>query len=107
MVDNKKIGQRIKMLRKDADLTQMDLARQLGYNSTGMISQVEAGSRGMDLDKLARCAEILGVTLDDLYKSEFHDASEIIYVKRLREAFRTKSIHLETIKLALDSSDKT
>ncbi|HRR41753.1 MAG TPA: helix-turn-helix transcriptional regulator [Syntrophales bacterium] len=58
---NTAIGRRIRIIRKRARLSQMDLARAAGYTSSGMLSQIERGLVGMELSKLLRVADALGV----------------------------------------------
>jgi len=58
---NTLLGRKIKLLREINDLTQMDIARELGYNSTGMVSQIESGKRGMDNDKILRISKFFGI----------------------------------------------
>jgi len=55
------LGKKIRMLRDIARMTQMDLANALGYTSTGMISQIEAGAKGMDPEKIIEAARIFDV----------------------------------------------
>lgn len=57
----KRMGRRIKMVRKANDLTQVELAKLLGYTSTGTIAQVEAGSKGITMEKLLLLGERLSI----------------------------------------------
>jgi transcriptional regulator with XRE-family HTH domain len=57
----KVLGNRIRVLRKRAGMKQLELAKALGYTSTGMISQVEAGQKGMDLEKIHKAAELFQI----------------------------------------------
>lgn len=61
-VDYKRIlGKKIRQLRNLTGATQMDLARHLGFSSTGAISQVESGSKGLTIENIHRTAAFFGV----------------------------------------------
>lgn len=61
-VDYKSIlGKKIRQLRGLTGTTQMDLAHHLGFSSTGAISQVESGSKGLTIENIHRTAEFFGV----------------------------------------------
>jgi transcriptional regulator with XRE-family HTH domain len=66
----KLFGQKIHILRKKCNLTQMQLAAALGYGSTGMISQIEKGVKGMASDKVVKAAKILKVNPAFLFSNE-------------------------------------
>jgi transcriptional regulator with XRE-family HTH domain len=56
-----RMGRRIRLIRKANDLTQVELAKRLGYTSSGTIAQIEAGSKGMTLDKLLQLGREFGI----------------------------------------------
>lgn len=53
------VGQRIKQARERADMTQLELAKHLGYNSPTAVSLIEAGERSVRVETLERIAEVL------------------------------------------------
>jgi transcriptional regulator with XRE-family HTH domain len=55
------LGPRILFFRNQIDLKQIQLARALGYKSTGTISRIEKGQIGMTQEKLLQAAKILNV----------------------------------------------
>ena len=59
------IGQKIKDLRKKADLTQDRLAEMLGVTAQA-VSKWEVGSASPDLSLIAPLCKVFGVTADDL-----------------------------------------
>ena len=59
------IGRRIHEIRKERDLSQMDLADKTGL-SVSYVSMIENGRRKVSLDTLICIANILGVTVDEL-----------------------------------------
>lgn len=60
---NKKIGQRIKSLRKANNLSQSDVAKYLDVK-TNSISQYESGSSGLTIENVLKLAELFNVTTD-------------------------------------------
>jgi len=60
--DFKKIlGQNIKILRKKAGLSQLELGEKLGFTSSGTISLIERGATGLKVEKIYKASHILGV----------------------------------------------
>ena len=57
----KMLGKKIKALRIGKGITQVELAKALGFTSTGAISQVESGLRGMTFESILNTAKLLGV----------------------------------------------
>lgn len=57
-------------LRRKAGLTQIDLARQLGYRTQSVVSAWESGERTPPTRILPKLAEVLGCTIDDLFREE-------------------------------------
>lgn len=55
------LGKKIKALRTGKGITQVELARALGFTSTGAISQVENGLRGLTFESIVNAAKALGV----------------------------------------------
>lgn len=54
-------GEQLKKLRQAHGMSQMDLAYILKYTSSGMVSQIENGKRGMDLEKIHQVVELFNV----------------------------------------------
>jgi len=53
------LGKKIKTLRTARGITQVELARALGFTSTGAISQVENGLRGLMFESIINAAKVL------------------------------------------------
>lgn len=53
------IGSRIRSAREDMGLSQLDLAKALGFESATAISLIEAGERNIAVDNLERLASTL------------------------------------------------
>ena len=77
-------GKRIKMLRQKHDVTQMDLAKAVGYTSTGTISQIENGQRGVSFKRIPRFANFFGISKAELL-SEKEFSREAAMAARLLE----------------------
>lgn len=58
------IGERMRLARKEAKLTQKDLAEKLGFKSRQILDNIEAGIRKVTADELLAIMEALGKTLD-------------------------------------------
>lgn len=65
---HKKFGKRIKQLRKKKGLSQEDLAFKIGVDRSYM-GFVERGERNPTLDKIAKIAKALKVSLSELFLS--------------------------------------
>ena len=61
-MDNREIGARIRLARRDARLTQEKLAEKIGV-STVFVSQLESGSRAPGLETLVKLSRTLHVSL--------------------------------------------
>ena len=57
------VGERIRILRKEAGLTQKQLGEKLGV-SASMIGQYETNSRKPKLETLIKIADYFGVSID-------------------------------------------
>lgn len=68
MFDTRKFGAYISKLRKNADMTQSELAEQLNL-ARQSISQYENGDTFPDITVLIKISEMFNITLDDLIKS--------------------------------------
>lgn len=74
------IGERIKMLRMQAGLTQQQLAERVGNISASTIGMYEQGRRSPDMERIIKFGEIFSVSTDCLLgvKDDTTDASHII-----------------------------
>ena len=82
------IGHNVKLFRTMAHMTQMELARALGYKNQASIARIENGERDVPLSTVKQMAEILGVNIADLfYNYENSPYFEYIpYLIRMDEA---------------------
>lgn len=56
------VGQNIALARKQAGLTQEELANRVGYKTKSAINKIELGVRDLPQKKIAQFAQALGVT---------------------------------------------
>ena len=56
------VGDRIRQQREAKGITQLELARRIGYTTTGAISLIESGKRDISIDKVREIAKALDVT---------------------------------------------
>ena len=104
------LGNNIYRLRKDARLTQDDLATFLGVTKAS-VSKWETGQSFPDIELLPKIATYFGVTVDDLIGYEPQMAKEAIACEcaRLRTAFAEKpfeEVHAQCQQLAGNAFDE-
>jgi XRE family transcriptional regulator, fatty acid utilization regulator len=58
------VGQRVKLAREDASLSQDELASQLGFNDRQTLSNIEAGKRKLTAEELLKLMQVLGKSMD-------------------------------------------
>lgn len=63
MINKKSLGNKIKLLREEKDLSQDNLAKKIGLSRVA-ISQIEQGNRSIDFLELAKIAEIFKLKTD-------------------------------------------
>ena len=62
-------GKRLKILRKQTEKTQEQVAEAVGLEP-GTISRIERGAKGMSIDSLLMFSEIYGVSTDYILKGD-------------------------------------
>lgn len=85
---NEILGRKIKLLREIKGMDQMDLAYALGYNSSGMISLIERGVRGMSKKRIAAAAEVFGVHESILYDPHEYTERQLRVLINLTELMK-------------------
>ena len=105
---NKVIGERIRYLRQKNDMTQMDFAKLMGLRSSGIISQVETGERGLKRENIFKAAQIFGVEpavlMADVQMSDEDLDMHVAFAKLLAEKENNpeKKSYFEAIKKLLN-----
>jgi transcriptional regulator with XRE-family HTH domain len=61
---------KIKKLRKDKKISQKEIAKKLGYKSGTGYHYIETGKRNIKAETLAKIAQVLNVSVEELYDSE-------------------------------------
>jgi transcriptional regulator with XRE-family HTH domain len=89
----KEFGRRTRYLRELTNTTQEDLRKALGYSSTGAISQVENGSKGMKLDAIAKAADFFGVHPAVMLSPVSIPKSELMLVIKMMNMIKRKEKH--------------
>ena len=62
--------EQLKTLRLAAGLSQAQLARKRGYDSTSVICMWESGRRKPPTDKLPQLARVFGCSIDELFEKD-------------------------------------
>lgn len=99
MFDMQKIGKKIVSLRKQNNMTQMELADRMGI-SFQAVSNWERGNSMPDISKLPELAEIFGVSLDELL-GEKSSLVEAAVEDRLEECVKSGEVAEEEIQNVL------
>lgn len=76
-IDYKLIGQRMKAKRKQAGLTQEQLADKL-FVTTGYISQLERGISRPNLDTLGEICSVINCDIADLLHDSLHGTTDYL-----------------------------
>ena len=75
-INQKEIGQRIRVLRKEKRLSQLDLANRLDINMDHL-SRIENGNKGMSLDLLTEFSKYFSVSTDYILFGNKQNSEEI------------------------------
>ncbi len=62
------LGEKVRFLRTQRQITQVELAQRLGLARQGYISNIEAGRKVPSLDVVVQIADLFGVTTDYLLR---------------------------------------
>lgn len=79
----KQYGSNLKRLRLACGMSQDELAKALGYTNRSSINKIEVGRSNIPADKIARTAEVLGVSPLELFgekvvfKEEVHPERDL------------------------------
>jgi len=79
----KQYGSNLKRLRLACGMSQDELAKALGYTNRSSINKIEVGRSNIPADKIARTAEVLGVSPLELFgekvvfKEEVHPKRDL------------------------------
>jgi transcriptional regulator with XRE-family HTH domain len=81
------MGQKIKILREMNEVTQVELAKILGYSSTGTISLIENGIKGMKNVAVIKAAEFFRVHPVVLFSPTDLDKDELKILSAVMNLF--------------------
>lgn len=105
----KVIGKKIRILRELKEMTQVELGKAVGMSSSGAISQIENGEKGIKLHAILRVADILGVhpivllNLDDLDKEELKLMVDMMsFMKKKHRDPAALKPHFDAIKRLIE-----
>jgi transcriptional regulator with XRE-family HTH domain len=103
----KEFGKRIRYLRELTNTTQEDLRKAMGYTSTGAISQIENGSKGMKLEAIAKAATFFGIHPAILISPISMSKSDLKIIVQMMDLIQKKDKHKhydDILKLLKDSN---
>jgi len=64
----KKVGENVKKIRENKNITQLQLAEMIGHKSTTIISQGELGKKNFNIEHLYKISKALNTSLCDFFK---------------------------------------
>jgi transcriptional regulator with XRE-family HTH domain len=103
------IGKKIRTLREMKEMTQMQLATAIGMTSTGAISQIENGEKGIKLHAILRAADVLGVhpvvllSVEDMDKDELSLMVDMMsFLKKKHRNPKALKPHFDAIKRLIE-----
>lgn len=82
------LGKRINFARKRRHMTQLELAKKLGYKSKSSIARIEGNSNCMPFTKINEFATALGVTPAYIMGLEDAEGNEIINENSVEEKMK-------------------
>lgn len=102
------IGRKMKMLRIAADLKQLDVAFELNYESSGMISLIERGVCGMAIDKIVEAANFFEIDVNFLMSKKTMTDDEMEFTMNFYKFLNKgpNSKHYDTVKFLLKDAIK-
>lgn len=88
-----RVGENIRRRRIELQMTQMDLAKRLGYTAKSSISEVENGKQDLTFERIERFAEALRCPVSDIVGVETSMANRLIaYQNLLLTAYNKASL---------------
>lgn len=103
----KSLGSKMARLRDLRKVTQMDVAYAIGYNSTGMLSKIEAGLSGMSYEQICKAAEFFGIHPAVLMTPQDYTDDELQMIVNLMKLLKDQSNpHYQSIKSLLDQATR-
>jgi len=104
---NEMFGEKVKTLRDIHGMTQIDLAFKIGYESTGMISQIENGLKGMSDDIKFNLAKLFKVPMAILLNDKEYSKDDLKMLVKMMEILELSAEerpeHFKSIKILLDN----
>ena len=108
------IGNRIKQLRTEKDMSQDELAKRSGYGSRSTINKIELGINDVPQSKIKAIAEALGVSVGTLLcwdeYEEKHDTKkiqkEVNLIERIEQQHGKITREAFEMYIQLDSDDQ-
>jgi len=106
VLSKKEIGQRVRALRKEQGMTQVELADSLGTHQTSL-SQIERGIRGVGVQHVLKLAKALKVSPDKLLAPSKQGGMKTPrnerLLRRVRRIERLPPDHQEAVVRMLDA----
>ena len=104
----KKIGNRIKSIRENQNMTQEELAIKCGYSSRSTINKIELGINDIPYSKINNIAHALNVNPVDIFNWETDETvyEEIEVCKQIQNIYGKDTIDLINLYQSLNDNGK-
>lgn len=104
----KKIGNRIKYIRENQNMTQEELAKKCGYSSRSTINKIELGINDVPYSKINNIAQALNVNPVDVFNWESNETicEEIKLCEQIQKAYGKDAFELLSTYLTLNNDGK-
>jgi transcriptional regulator with XRE-family HTH domain len=99
----KRLGKKLKLLRLKREKTQVELATAMGMTSTGAVSQVENGSKGLRPLAILNAADFLEVSTADLIIPDDLDEVEVKLRVGLERLIRRRRKDAKSVASYIDA----
>jgi transcriptional regulator with XRE-family HTH domain len=93
---NTPIGTHIRTAREKAALSQIDLAKAVGFESATAISLIESGTRGVAAETLKKIAEVLKVDVKTLLGQQPDQVDVIVALRADKDLDDTAKTYIES-----------
>jgi transcriptional regulator with XRE-family HTH domain len=102
---NERMAFRFKLFRELKGLNQVEAGKLLGYKSSGAISLIESGERGLNKTRLAKAAKVLDTFVEVLTVENDLTKDELIHMNNILKILTNKKhAHHKNLMKFLDTT---
>lgn len=102
-----KIGDRIRSLREERGMSQLELAKRMGFKTKGAISHIENSGNDVTLKNIRKAAEALGVDPNDIMGWGEDEPKEGFYINQKTAQIAERIYQDKYLGLVFDALDSS